>query len=233
MKWPAFRTAPACWNNPRRIGIQPVPDFVCIAHRVITLSTSNRANMAAVHFRSVPDHELMHTAAHQRVHAQLEALPYADVCRQKAVALAPRFVLLVYAIAVSIVRVAYRLGHLVHRLRARLFHGATQIQYKCLKEIAEPFEHHVVLCHLTCGIPRHPAADHYRKRDVVERGEGEVDPCGCGGDITHSCELDYLVLVRMSNDGERLRWHEETKNVLRVELAAHEGTRVGYAALDL
>jgi hypothetical protein len=49
----------------------------------------------------------------------------------------------------------------------------------------------------------------------------------------YSCELDNLVLVRLANDREGFRGHEETKNVLCVKLTANKGTRVGYAALNL
>lgn len=82
--------------------------------------------MATMNLWPVSDHELVHTAAHERVHTQFEALPHADVFCHEAVAFSQGLVLSVSAIAVFLVRVAYRRGNFIHCLHARLFRGTAQ-----------------------------------------------------------------------------------------------------------
>src|SRR4051812_30728804 len=79
-------------SNPWRVRIKSFLHSLDICNRVVALSTSCRTNVAAVNFRPIPDHELVHTAAHERVHAQLEALSYAYLFRQKTIAPLPRVV---------------------------------------------------------------------------------------------------------------------------------------------
>ncbi len=162
-------------GDPRRVRIESLLHFLDICNHVVALSPSCRANVAAVDVRPVLDHELVYTAAHERVHAQLKALSHAYLFRQKTIAILPGAVLGVRAVTMPGMRVAYRCRDLVYRLAAGLLSRAAQAQDESLEEVSEPLEHNIILCYLTSRVPRHPCVDHNWKRDIVERRKGKVD----------------------------------------------------------
>lgn len=155
--------------------------------------------MAAVNFRPILDHELVHTAAHERVHTKLEALSYAYLLLKKTIAFFPRFVLRVRAIAISRMRVAYRSSNPVYCLVAGLLERASQTQDESLEEVSEPLEYNIVLRYLTSRIPRHPCVDRNGKRDIIERRKGKVDARGRRCDILDRRKLNNFELCRISN----------------------------------
>jgi hypothetical protein len=189
--------------------------------------------MATVNFWSIFDHQLVYTAAHECIHAQLEALSYTDVLRDEAMTCIPRLILRIRAVAVSCVRVTYRFREFCNRFLACFLCRSAQAGDKSLEEVTEPFEHHIVLRDLASGVPGHPRIDDNRQRNIVEGWKREIDTCRSRGNVLDGGELNDVEVHRLANDREGLRRHEEAEDVFGVELASNECASIRYSALDL
>ena len=112
-----------------------------------------------MYIRPERDHNLVHVAAKQCVHAQLEALAHPDLLGQEVVALIGTVELLIRAVAVRLVRLADLLAHAVYQLRHILFRRSGAHGHEGFEEVPEPAEGDVVLGDLLEGVPGDPGID--------------------------------------------------------------------------
>jgi len=155
-----------------------------------------------MHVWPILDHDFMHIATQQRIHAELERLSNSYLLGEEFVALIRARVLLVLAVAIGLVRLAHACRDVLYRYSLRLCRvGGVGGRQKCFQQICKPPEGDVVLRDFAFRVPGQPGVDLDRERDIAKGWERKVDACGCRGDVLLRKELHDLEAARAPNDG--------------------------------